>query len=607
MDDGDEPVELESFTVHSGSLNSEALKNIPAGAVLTITEVLDSNNNYITTASSERNANDLDAEARSFKFTVTGEDTVTFDNTLKSYPVIFRLVDQDGNTSINGMFSLSSTAGSLGTDLYASASSTAPPAGQFYSSDKFWADTYTLTQTVIPTNYIGPDGPVTLTVTGNGIVSSDPANVTVEDDGHGEYIITVINRATRKVTVKKILSDPLLSSTRQFGFSYDYTPPGASEAVTGDFVLAPISNDANGVTYELTVPINANVTVTEKTTGEQAAVAATYSTTVTSDDYSDAVISDGTAFTVDQVRKDGTIIFTNVRKTRPVTVRKIFEPEEDSVTVPFTATVQNGATPISNYTVFGTAGEDGALTTDASGKVTFNLEHSGTKSLTVPYGARLVISEDIEGYSAEITTQSGTSDLDEIENSFTMTVTGEDTVTFTNRKNGVNIILKKIGVSSETQEVISDHLGGAEFTVYTDSDRTIIATGKIQEAGAAATVQLKDLISSNVDGIIFNGIIAPGIYYLHETNSPSGYIPPVEDLRMTVESDGSVQLYAQTSNKTYEFASIDKVCTVSVKNFRGYSLPSTGGQGTKMIYLLGFILIAFAGAALAMKAYVSSK
>ena len=187
LDDGEEPVDLGSFTVQSGTVNNMALKNIPAGAILTISEVVDSNDNYITAVSSEGNAADMDEEARSFKFEVTGDDTITYDNTLKSYPVTFRLVDQDGNTSINGMFSLTSTAGSLGTDLYASAASTDPPAGQFYKSDTFWADTYTLNQAVIPTNYIGPNGPVTLTVTGNGIVSSDPANVTVEDDGHGAW------------------------------------------------------------------------------------------------------------------------------------------------------------------------------------------------------------------------------------------------------------------------------------------------------------------------------------------------------------------------------------------------------------------------------------
>jgi hypothetical protein len=96
-----------------------------------------------------------------------------------------------------------------------------------------------------------------------------------------------------------------------------------------------------------------------------------------------------------------------------------------------------------------------------------------------------------------------------------MNVAGEETVTFTNRVNGVNVILKKIGVSSETQEVVSDHLGGAEFTIYIDSDRTTVATGKIDLDGTTTSIQLKNLISSDDDGIFFAGTLDIGTYYLH--------------------------------------------------------------------------------------------
>jgi LPXTG-motif cell wall-anchored protein len=322
---------------------------------------------------------------------------------------------------------------------------------------------------------------------------------------------------------------------------------------------------------------------------------------VTSDVFSDSDSLDGLAFTVDRVEEDGSIIFTNTRKTSTVTVRKIFDPEEDSVSVPFAATVLNGATAIPGYTVYGTAGDEGTLTTDATGTVTFDLEHAGMQSLTVPYGARLVISEDIKDYTAEISTVNGASDLDNIENSFTMNVAGEETVTFTNRVNGVNVILKKIGVSSETQEVVSDHLGGAEFTIYIDSDRTTVATGKIDLDGTTTSIQLKNLISSDDDGIFFAGTLDIGTYYLHEVKAPAGYIAPAEDLRMTVASDGSIVLYAQTSNTSNEFSVVDGVCSVNVKNSRGFALPSTGGRGRSHFYILGIMLIGMAGAAFFIK------
>lgn len=41
--------------------------------------------------------------------------------------------------------------------------------------------------------------------------------------------------------------------------------------------------------------------------------------------------------------------------------------------------------------------------------------------------------------------------------------------------------------------------------------------------------------------------------------------------------------------------------TVSVRNVAGVMLPSTGGPGTRLIYLLGIMLIGIAGAGLVMR------
>jgi hypothetical protein len=52
---------------------------------------------------------------------------------------------------------------------------------------------------------------------------------------------------------------------------------------------------------------------------------------------------------------------------------------------------------------------------------------------------------------------------------------------------------------------------------------------------------------------------------------------------MTVNADGSVLLYSQSSNTTTAFPASgeendsEKVTEVTIKNFTGYALPSTGG------------------------------
>ena len=321
-----------------------------------------------------------------------------------------------------------------------------------------------------------------------------------------------------------------------------------------------------------------------------------------SEGFTDSDESDGSVFTVSKVEDDGTIIFTNTRKTQTVTVKKMFEDEEDTTAVSFTATLLNGANAIRGYQVYpGTEGE-GVLTTDESGKVCFNLSHGESQELEVPYGVRLVISETAEGYTAEIASENGTMDEDNIDNSITMTVTGDDTVTFTNKKGGINVILKKVGVDSATQEIIADHLGGAEFTVYME-DGTTVAEGKVE--GVSTT--LSNLTSSAADGVFFNGVLAVGTYYLRETDAPAGYYKPAEDLKITVAADGKVTLYAQSSNTSTvhtpgeESGNSGKTTWVTVKNYSGYALPSTGGPGTHLIYLLGIIFTSLAGTGLLMK------
>ena len=97
------------------------------------------------------------------------------------------------------------------------------------------------------------------------------------------------------------------------------------------------------------------------------------------------------------------------------------------------------------------------------------------------------------------------------------------------------------------------------------------------------------------------GRLAVGTYYLHEIKAPNGYFAPAEDLRMTVAPDGSVVLYAQTSNTSSEFTSEGDVCTVMVKNSHGFALPSTGGAGTIHYYFFGIMFISLAGVGLMMK------
>ena len=249
VDDGDS-VSLGSRSVTSGTTNADWLTDIPAGAVLTITEVNDGD--YATVMSALHAADEDATDEYAFTFTVTQDDTVTFDNTLKSYPVTFILVDQDGNPTINGTFNLASSTGLLSqtlpngsvlTDLYASAeNNTGLGAGVFYTSDAFYVGSYTLTQLITKSGYHGLTGDAEITVTGTGIESMYSTEyLTISGNTTDGFVITVINRPGANVSVTKLASG---TSTRLSGAEFTlYSDSGHTTVYNGIEDSAVVSNN----------------------------------------------------------------------------------------------------------------------------------------------------------------------------------------------------------------------------------------------------------------------------------------------------------------------------------------------------------------------------
>ncbi|MBQ9156227.1 MAG: hypothetical protein IJ137_05555 [Eubacterium sp.] len=105
------------------------------------------------------------------------------------------------------------------------------------------------------------------------------------------------------------------------------------------------------------------------------------------------------------------------------------------------------------------------------------------------------------------------------------------------------------------------------------------------------------------DGIMNLGALdVNSTYYLFETRAPEGYNPLTEPVIINTLSRGSLKATLNgepLQNETIHdgITDIDLV-QIAVYNSMGYELPSTGGPGTKLYYLLGGILLIFAAGSL---------
>ena len=143
-------------------------------------------------------------------------------------------------------------------------------------------------------------------------------------------------------------------------------------------------------------------------------------------------------------------------------------------------------------------------------------------------------------------------------------------------------------------------LAGAKFILSTDpncTDSTKTLKFKLNSDNkyrydTNGTTELASL----TDGMIHIEGIKAGTYYLKETEAPKGYNLLKTIQKIEILEDGSIKLN-DTENKG----------SVRVQNNKGSLLPSTGGMGTTLIYLIGGALVLGSGIVLANKKRAKAK
>ena len=500
-----------SFPVISGTPNDTVLTGIPAGAELTVTETPD--DKYITKYS--LNGGGAWSSGNSVVLeNMSSDQTVDFDNTLESHRVRFIKTDQDGNPGVlEALFKLDAEGYTILPETFIDDDGV----GLIYEGT-LYVGQYTLTETWHDTSYIGLDTPVTVTVSGNDadpLSFSDDRLTKEYDSANDIWIVKVKNRAMKTLKVKKVLSDPLVS-TRVFTFDYSYYYNGRT--VSGYFQLSPTASSPAEITVAADIPVGAtSLTVTERDS-----FSGVYDTTWSTDNGTTETA--GRDCVIGTVTKDETVIFTNTRKEVEVTVKKVLDDDTDLNNFTFTATLSNGTDALQAYPIDrnGTPDVDtDDASTDAAGKYVFYLGHNQEQVLTVPLGAELSVAEtaasSTDAHSGDVdlsyyvtTASAGSAGGTYTPDSRTYTLTPETNaaVTFRNGSGGVDIRFLKI-------DGFGNALNGAAFSLFTDADCTNpLEISGTSVTGTSAAVEGKQGVVA-LEKIPFN------VYYMKETTPPS--------------------------------------------------------------------------------------
>lgn len=157
------------------------------------------------------------------------------------------------------------------------------------------------------------------------------------------------------------------------------------------------------------------------------------------------------------------------------------------------------------------------------------------------------------------------------------------------------------------------NLPNAEFGLYKeDSCTTVLKFSKDDTTNVYNYDEHGDVtttLTSDANGKIQINGLAKGTYYLKEIKAPKGYNLLKNPIKVTI-----TPVVDTTTNKiTSEKITVEKdgktedVTEVKVENNTGSLLPSTGGAGTTLIYLIGGALVLGSGIVLANKKRAKAK
>ena len=170
----------------------------------------------------------------------------------------------------------------------------------------------------------------------------------------------------------------------------------------------------------------------------------------------------------------------------------------------------------------------------------------------------------------------------------------------------------KNGTYTKTAPISSEGAEGYNADKYEDSTPKYVRVTTVTTSTEATGTPKQIVGTVNAEGyVIFTGLNA-GTYTLSETKTPSGY-NTMSDITFTISAtqSGSTNVEGgsitwSSDNATIVLDGTNGVFDTTIENLPGTVLPSTGGMGTTLFYVLGSILVLGAGVLLVSKKRMSS-
>ncbi|MBO5543890.1 MAG: isopeptide-forming domain-containing fimbrial protein [Oscillospiraceae bacterium] len=156
-----------------------------------------------------------------------------------------------------------------------------------------------------------------------------------------------------------------------------------------------------------------------------------------------------------------------------------------------------------------------------------------------------------------------------------------------------------------------DPLEGVKFTLTEDGQPFyVVKSGDYYIPDTSDSTTKSNEVVTDADGkIVIRGLDDDKTYVLHETETLDGYNLLAEDKTLTLVEDKDVTSTTTDPDTNEETSSTAAAYTTAtfdkVENNKGTVLPSTGGIGTTIFYVVGSIMVVAAGVLLITKKRMS--